>query len=251
MIQFLTVLVLLATAISAKQANPGARRSPQAVPPDWEKTSARIRELVFAGKEQEIVGIVQPLVEKYPQFAEGHFWLGSAHENMARALARTDPARALSLFETAATDLRHAFDLGGGEHRDATIRGLIDLYDYALRHPDSWKATILEAVSRFPAEPAAHWYHAQLLLRERRTGDLDGAFRTARAGLPAEPPDARLEYASLLVGLAEKNTAPDSRSKLSAEASALAVETLERHPSDRYGRRAQSIKEEAARLPPK
>jgi hypothetical protein len=80
--------------------------------------------------------------------------------------------------------------------------------------------------------------------------DLGAAFRAARAGLPSEPPDARLEFASLLVGLAEKSP-PALRATLSGAALAFADEALKRHPSDRFGRRAQSIKEEAARLQPK
>jgi hypothetical protein len=225
---------------------------PQAAspPPDWEKTKAQIRELTFAGENQKVIAIVEPIVAARPRFAEGQARLGGAHESLARVLARKDPERALKHFELAATHLRQAFELGGGEYPEATIRGLIDLYDYAMPRPETWKATVLDALARYPGEPAAHWYGIQLILREARVADLDAAFRTARAALPAAEP--RLDYASFLVGLAEKNSQPAVRTALVREALALADDAVKKDPGDRIVRRkADAIKEDAARVQPK
>ena len=249
------LLIVLAVLLPSWPAHAQAVKgktapAPAAAPPDWEKTKAQIRELTFAGEDQKVIAIVEPIVAARPRFAEGQARLGGAHESVARTLARKDPALALKHFELAATHLRHAFELGGGEYPEATIRGLIDLYDYAMPRPETWKATVLDALARYPAEPAAHWYGIQLILREGRVADLDAAFRTARVALPAAEP--RLDYASLLVGLAEKNVQPAVRSAMVREALALADEAVKKSPSDRIVRRkADAIKEDAARLSPK
>lgn len=86
----------------------------------------------------------------HPRFAEGHARLGGAHESVARAVAQKDRALAGRHFELAATHLRHAFEMGGGEYPDATIRGLIDLYEYALPNPDTWKATSARRARALP-----------------------------------------------------------------------------------------------------
>lgn len=243
--------VLLAGSPAQAQAVKGKTApAPAGPPPDWEKTKAQIRELTFAGEDQKVIAIVEPIVAARPLFAEGQARLGGAHESVARPLARKDPALALKHFELAATHLRHAFELGGGEYPEATIRGLVDLYDYAMPRPETWKATVLDALARYPGEPAAHWYGIQLILREGRVADLDTAFRNARVALKAVEP--RLDYASLLVGLAEKNAQPAVRSAMVREALALADAVLKTKPSDRVVlRKAENVKEDAARLQPK
>jgi len=56
----------------------------------------------------------------------------------------------------------------------------------------------------------------------------------------------------LLVGLAEKNVQPAVRSAMVREALALADDAVKKSPSDRIVRRkADAIKEDAARLSPK
>jgi hypothetical protein len=242
--------VLLASPPAAAQAAKSKSVPPAGPPPDWEKTKAQIRELTFAGENQKVIAIVEPIVAARPRFAEGQARLGGAHESLARVLARKDPEFALKHFELAATHLRQAFELGGGEYPEATIRGLIDLYDYAMPRPETWKATVLDALARYPGEPAAHWYGIQLILREGRVADLDAAFRNARTALSAAEP--RLDYASFLVGLAERHSQPAVRTALVREALALADDAAKKSPGDRIVRRkADAIKEDAARLQPK
>lgn len=161
---------------------------------------------------------------------------------------RTNPTLAAARLETAASYYRRVYDLGGGEYSDALIRGLIDLYDDALPQPETWKALILDARTRYPAEPVVHWYFAQLLIKESRIAELPAGFKVARAALPASPPDARLEFASLLTGLAERTASIPVKTAMAAEALAYANETLKSHPTGFYSRRAQALKDDVARL---
>ena len=242
--------MLLASAPAQAQAVTGKTPPPAGPPPDWEKTKAQIRELTFAGESQKVIAIVEPIVAARPRFAEGHARLGGAHESVARAVARKDPELALKHFDLAVTHLRHAFELGGGEYPESTIRGLIDLYDYPVPRPEMWKATVIDALARYPGVPAAHWYGIQLILREGRVADLDAAFRNARGALKAA--EARLDYASLLVGLAERSAEPAVRSALVREALALADAAVKSSAGSRsIQRQADAIKADAARLQPK
>lgn len=217
-------------------------------PPAWEATRTRVMALALDGKHQEMVTLMEPIVARYPRFADGQFWLGAAHENLGRDGMRTDPAAARRHFELAATHGRRAYDLGGGGDREAAIRGLIDLYDYALPDPATRKALILDARTRYAVEPVVHWYYAQLLIEEQRIAELPTAFGVARKALPATPPDARLSFASLLVGLAERSTAAAVRATLAAEAEAYTDDILEAHPTGSYHRQAQRLKAELAKL---
>ena len=231
--------------ITAQQSAPAPRSS--TVPPDWTATFERMMELARTGKHEEWVALAEAVVAKYPGFADGHSALGGAHEDAARQLMRTDPQRARSRFEMAATHLRRAFELGG-EHPGTTIRGLIDLYDYALPSSTVWKATILDAVKRYPTVPEAHWYFLQLLLREGRIPEIDAALLSARKALP-QAPETRLDFANLLVGLAEKASSPMVRAKFSTEALAFANEVLKTHPTGSFARRAAALKEQVSLLP--
>jgi hypothetical protein len=243
----LRVIVALAAILSGPPALAQTVKGPgTGPPPDWPRTKDQIRELTFAGEDAQVVAIMEKIVAAHPGFAEGHARLGGAHESVARAVARKDRALAARHFETAALHLRHAFERGGGEYPDATIRGLIDLYEYALPSPEKWKATVLDALVRYPAEPAAQWYGVQLVLREGRIGELDAALRKARAALPPAA-DPRLEYASLLTSLAQKNAQPAVRAALVREALSLVDDVIKKNPADRIVRRkADAIKEDLA-----
>ena len=240
--------VMMAVVLPASAQTPRDQAAGAAVPPRWEATKTRVMDLGLESKNQEMVALLEPIVAKYPTFADGLFWYGAAHENLGRDAQRSNPTLAAKHFETAATYGRRAYDLGGGENREALIRGLIDLYDYALPRPETWKALVVDARTRYPAEPVVHWYFAQLLLKEDRSAELPAAFTAARAALPVTPPDARLSFASLLVGLAERTPAVKTRSAFAVEAQAYVDETLKRHPTGSYSRRAQSIKNDLARL---
>ena len=87
-----------------------------------------------------------------------------------------------------------------------------------------------------------------MLLRDGRAAELGPALKSARVAVPSTPPDARLELAELILGVAKKATSTEARATLTREALALADETLKAHPNDRFGRRAASIKEDAGRL---
>jgi hypothetical protein len=243
----IAVTAVLPGSPARAQAVQGKTAAAARPPADWDRTKAQFRELQFVGEDLKVIAIAERIVAAHPGFAEGHFRLGGAHENVARGLARTDRARATRHFEIAATHLRRAFELGGGEYADATIRGLIDLYEYALPNAETWKATVLAALARYPAEPAAHWYGVQLVLREGRGANLDATFRNARIALPSAK--SRLEYASLLVGLARDHAQPAVRTALTREAVALADEAVKKSPSDRSVRReADAIREDVRRL---
>ena len=184
--------VLLSGAVAYGQASTSRATASTVAPPGWDATTARLMDLELDGKLEERVAILGPFVVKYPLFADGHARLGGAHETVAGALMRTDPTRARARFEIAATHLRRAFELGGGNYPDATIRGLIDLYEYALPSPDKWKATVLDALERYPAQPVSHWYGLRLLLRDGRAAELGPALKSARVAVPSTPPDARV-----------------------------------------------------------
>jgi len=246
----LVLAVMLAGQAAHAQPARGQGAAPAGPPPGWERTKAQMRELQFAGEDAKVVVIAEQVVAAHPRFAEGHARLGGAHESVARAVAQKDRALAGRHFEMAATHLRHAFELGGGEYPDTTIRGLVDLYEYALPNPDRWKATVLDALKRYPAEPVAHWYGVQLVLRDGGITELDAALRKARAALPATA-EPRLEYASLLTGLAKKQVPPEARAALVRDALALVDEVVKKNPADRSVRRkADAIRQNLAALGP-
>lgn len=242
------VTVMTMNLPAQAQAPRGATATPSPAPPGWDATKAKVMALGLDGKHQEMVVLMEPIVARRPAFAEGQFWLGAAHENLGRAVMRTDPAAAKPHFETAATHLRRAYELGGGEDREASIRGLIDLYDYAMPDPVARKALVLDARTRFPAEPVVHWYFVKLLIEEQRSAELPTAFAAARKALPAAPPDTRLSLAALLVGLAERTPAGAVRTTLATEAEAYVNEILKAHPTGAYSRQAQRLKDDIAKL---
>lgn len=244
----LMVMCLTAPGFGQSPGKPTVGTAATSRPPGWEATKARVMELGLDGKNQEMVALLEPIVAKFPGFVDGLFWLGAAHENVGRDLMRTNPTLAAARLETAASYYRRVYDLGGGEYSDALIRGLIDLYDGPLKQPATWKALILDARTRYAAEPIVHWYFAELLIREGRTAELPAGFKVARAALPAAPPDARLAFASLLTSLAEHTASIPVKTTIAAEAEAYASETLKNHPTGFYSRRAQAIKDDVARL---
>jgi tetratricopeptide (TPR) repeat protein len=253
LIRFSLCVLLAGVPTLAPGAGIGGPQSTIAspAPAGWDAAQARIRDLMFGGHYQEAMAAAEQVVASNPRFPDGHFWLGSAHENVARERSRTDPRRAQTHFETAAAELRQTWDLGGGSQVDAAIRGLIDLYEYALGRRDMWEAAIVDAAARFPAQPAAHWYRVRLALNRGRRADLEDAFRAARSGLRPEPPDGRLEFAGLIVGLARRSASTADRTALLTEARAVLDETLRSHPTDRFGQRAQSVLQDIARIPSK
>lgn len=230
-------------------AVPGPEVAAAGPPPDWEQTKDHLRELTFAGDNGKAIAIAEKLVADFPLFAEGHARLGGAHESTARELAGSNPDLALKHFDLAESHLRDAFEMGGGEYPEATIRGLIDLYDYVFLSQPKWKAAIVAALARYPGEPAAQWYGVQLVIREDRIADLDAALSKARAALTAV--EARLDYASLLLGIAE-DAQPTVKTTLIREARALADEASKKNPTNRIVRsKADSVIKDAARLLPK
>jgi hypothetical protein len=61
-------------------------RVPQAPPPGWSETKRKARDLALEGKDLEVVALFEQWVAAHPDFGEGHFRLGGAHESVARTL---------------------------------------------------------------------------------------------------------------------------------------------------------------------
>lgn len=245
----LKMTVRVKVEAAAGQSTSAKPQPPAPAPPGWERTKTQLQDLVLAGDSVKAIAIAEKIVAAHPRFGEGHARLGGAHEMAARDLARSNVDAALKHLDLAELHLRHAFELGGGEYPEATIRGLIDLYEYARPSETRWKAAVNETLARYPGEPVAHWYGVQLLLRENRVKDLDASFRAARAALTSAEP--RVDYASLIIGLA-RDAQPAVKTALIKEAVAIADEVSKGHPGDRVLRRkADLIREDAARLQPK
>lgn len=162
------VVGALITAISAMPVtrpahaqDKGSATAAAGPPPDWARTKEQMRELTFAGENAKVIAMAEKIVAAYPRFAEGHARLGGAHESLAFTLVRTDRATAIRHVELAEKHLRHAFELGGGEYPEATIRALIDIYEDRLPRPEKWKATVLEALKRMHSRRCGTAYCAR------------------------------------------------------------------------------------------
>jgi hypothetical protein len=207
-----TTLILL-LAIGTIQA-PSARTAPAG----WRQAADTMSTLLRDGKCPEAIAIGEQWVAKHPAFADAHVMLGAAHENIARGFCanasgapRPDRAERTKQFETAATHLRHGFELGGGESPFVAIRALVDIYGFiALDRPGEQEKIAREAVVRYPAEPVAHVELISALLRRDAEPDAAKAATAARAALP-KTAGPRFEMAN---SLAFRATGTDPVSKL-------------------------------------
>ena len=83
----LLVLTARPRALSsgAGPAAPQAGR-PQTPPPGWAETKSKALDLTLEGKDLAVLAMYEAWVAKHPDFGEGHFMLGAAHESVARAM---------------------------------------------------------------------------------------------------------------------------------------------------------------------
>jgi tetratricopeptide (TPR) repeat protein len=227
------------TAAGRPLVNQGgaARGSVQGRPPGWSDTLGKTLDLTIAGKHGDVVAIYEQWVAKYPNFADAHGMLGGAYESLgmdALTSRASDAAlTALKYFETAATHLRRAFDLGGGETPSIAIRSLVDIYGpYRLRLPEQQAAVVREALEKYTAEPRAHGEYIKLLMvKGEKPEAVDSAVRAARTAVPkaAEP---RIELAALLHQIGEEFQGAASAPAMIGEAVSVLDEVLKANPSN-------------------
>jgi hypothetical protein len=234
-----TVMILPGTAAGRSLANQGgaAHGSARGQPPGWSDTLGKTLDLTIAGKHGEVVAIYEQWVAKYPNFADAHVMLGGAYESLGRDALTTrasDAAMtALKYFEMAATHLRRAFDLGGGETPSIAIRSLVDIYGpNRLRLPEQQAAVVREALEKFPAEPRAHGEYIKLLMAKGEKPEaVESALRAARTAVPkaAEP---RIELAALLHQIGEEFQGAAAAPAVIGEGVSVLDELLKANPSN-------------------
>lgn len=214
-------IALLVSLTGVTSAQTGA-------PPDWAATVSKAKQFIFDGRHKDAIALLEPVVDTYPRFADGHLWIGIVYESMGREQVRSDKMAALKALDTAAMHYQHGFELGGGGDPEHIVRGLVDLLGLLGRGEDRRK-TIAAAVTRYPALPAAHWYTVELAFHDDT--DIGVPLRAARAGIPQANTSARLDYAGYLAALVDK--APlSAKATLVTEVTALCDEAARMRPSN-------------------
>lgn len=220
---------------AAGPAAPQAGRS-QTPPPGWSETNSKALDLTLEGKDLAVLAMYEQWVARHPDFWDGHFRLGAAHESVARAMftSRAPDAQATRTkhFEAAAVHMRRGLELAGPDASFLLMRALIDLHGViGLNRPAEYERLVREGVRRYPAEPDAHAYLLAVLATKEEP--IEAAARAARAGIPAGP-RARVELAGALVshvgGLGRLT--PALGPALLPEASRLVDEALTLKPGD-------------------
>jgi hypothetical protein len=189
----------------------------------------------MADKNLAAVAIFEKWVAAHPEYAEGHFWLGAAHEGVARATltSRAPDAQTTRTkhFEAAVLHMRRGLERAGPDTLFMMLRALIDLHGvFGLNRPAEYERLVREAVARCPTEPLAHAYLLELLVTKGEP--IEPAARAARAALLN--PGARVGLASALVAKVRNIDRLDSalRPALLPEASRLVEEALRLKPGD-------------------
>ena len=231
---------------------------PQTPPPGWRELESKTLDLTLEGKDLEVLALYEQWVARHPDFGEGHFMLGAAHESVARGLrtSRAPDAQATRIkhLETAAVHMRRGLELAGPDDSFLTMRSLIDLYGFfGLDRPADYERLVREGVARYPAEPLAHGYLLQVLATKGEP--IEAAARAARAAIP-KGPGARVELAGALVQFVRGvgRLTPAAATVLLPEASRLVDEALKLKPGDpsALDERASihELQSNASRLPP-
>jgi hypothetical protein len=233
-----SLLVLAAQRVESSGAGPAAPQAgrPPTEPPGWSETKRKALDLTLEGKDLAVLAIYEQWVAKHPNFADGHFMLGAAHESVARALLTSRAADAQSTrtkhFEAAAVHMRRGLELAGRDASFDMMRALIDLHGViGINRPAEYERLVREGITRFPAEPLAHAYLLALLATKGEP--IETAARAARAAIP-KGPDARVDLAGALVaevGNLGRLTHPLAPTLL-PEASRLVDEALKMKPND-------------------
>jgi hypothetical protein len=190
----------------------------------------------MADKNLAAVAIFEKWVAAHPEYAEGHFWLGAAHESVARATFTSRAPGAQTTrrkhFEAAVLHTRRGVERAGPDTLFMMLRSLIDLHGViGLNQPAEYERLVREAVARCPAEPLAHAYLLQVLATKGEP--IEAAARAARAALP-KGPGARVELAGSLVAKVRDlgRLTPALGPALLPEASRLVEEALTLTPGD-------------------
>ena len=236
-------LIVIITAIALLQA--GA----EAPPPGWREATSKALDLTLAGKDLELIAIYEKFVAQYPNFAEGHFMLGTAYESAARATirSRTPDASATraKYFETAIVHMRRGLELAGRRAPFNWMRGFIDIHGIVgVNRPAEYEQLIRAAVKQYPAEPYAHSYLLALLAEKGQP--IAAAAAAARAAIPRTAA-ARADLAGSLAFYVKdfRRLMPESAVKaLLAEASSLVDEALKLKPGDADALRTRALIEE-------
>jgi hypothetical protein len=209
---------------------------PQTSPPGWSETKSKALDLMMADKDLAAVAVFENWVATHPAFGEGYFWLGAAHEGVARATFTSRAADAQTTrtkhFEAAALHMRRGLELAGPDTSFMILRSLIDLHGViGLNRPAEYERLVREAVARHPTEPLAHAYLLGFLATQGEP--IEAAARAARAALP-KGPGARVDVASALVAKVRDlgRLTPALGPALLPEASRLVEEALTLKPGD-------------------
>jgi len=218
--------VLLVLVLSAATGISGQT----SVPPDWTTTQKKALQLTLDGRYKDAIAMVEPVVKVYPQFADGHMWLGMAYEEMGRQHALSgDRMGALKALDTAVLHMNQGFELGGSQDPEVIIRGLVDLLGF-LGRTDARQKTIVAAVARYPGLPVPHWYAVRQALESGT--DVADPLRTARAGIPSSDVSARLDYAGYLAASVD-HAPPSAKVLLMTEVNELCEAAVKMRPGDR------------------
>jgi hypothetical protein len=231
-----------AASSGAGPAAPQAVR-PQTPPPGWSETKSKALDLTLEGKDLAVLAMYEAWVARHPDFADGHFRLGAAHESVARGMVTSrapdaQPTRTKH-FEAAAVHMRRGLDLAGPDASFLMMRPLIDLHGVVgLNRPTEYERLVGEGVTRYPAEPLAHAYLLAVLATKGEP--IEAAARAARAAIPAGP-KARVAMAGALLALVGDlgRLTPVLGPALLPEASRLIDEALALKPGDAAALRAR------------
>jgi len=259
----MTVVSFLVLAAPPQAASSGAGSTkPQAgrsetPPPDWLETRTKATRFEAEGKNAEMLALYVQWVAEHPDFGEGHFELGHAHEAIARVMMMSgpdaQPTRQRHL-EASALHMRRGLELTGPDAPFWMMRALIELHDhFGLNRPAEYERLVRESVVRYPAEPGAHAYFLALLASKGIP--IKTAARAARAAIP-KGPEARVDLAGALVAhvAVPSFRTPALAPTLLPEASRLIDEALTLRPGDAEALhlRAQihDMQATASQLPP-
>lgn len=233
-----------AVSSGAAPATPQAAR-PQTPPPGWSETRSKALDLTVEGKDLAVLALYEAWVARHPDFADGHFRLGAAHESVAAGMvtSRAPDARTTRTkhLEAAVLHVRRGLELAGPDASLLMMRSLIDLHGLiGLDRPAEYERLVREGVARYPAEPLAHAYLLELLATKGEP--IEPAARAARAAIPAGP-GARVALAGALAGHVATigRLTPALAPALLPEASRLVDEALALKPGDAAALRVQGI----------
>lgn len=256
------VASLLFLAVQPRTASKGAAVAAQGgrpqTPPGWSQMSSKALDLSLEGKDLEVLAMYETWVAKHPDFGDGHFRLGAAHESVARALSTSrapdaQTARAKHL-EAAVMHIGRALQLGGPDSSSFVgMRGLIDLHGIGgLNRPAEYERLVRASITRYPAEPLAHAYLLEILATKGEP--IAPAARAARAAMPRGA-DGRVALAGALVAYVKDygRLTPAVAPTLLPEASRLIEEALTLKPGHAEALAVRSdieaLQENSSRLP--